>query len=338
MRGFTMILVVAYHVSQMAFMEPQKSSSAMSFFVLFRMPLFFFVSGFLAYKSRAHWSGGELCRLVGKKMRIQILPTVVFLCAYLIIRGKTDFCDGFMQAMASPTKFGYWFTWTLLHMFIIYYLFAFVEQRLRWRSCIPIILLWVASVVVYETTYMPKSFTYYKESFFNYSSLVQLIRYFQFFLLGNIVHRYWTRSQRIMDSKWFLPTVVILAFICCADIFKWHTLTGVWTNLPRTASMYLLLMIVVMFFRHYQHWFTREHRTGKVLQYIGVRTLDIYLLHYIFLPVMPMIGPWFKSARPNFVIDLTLSVVVALLVIAFCLITSHVLRISPFFKKYLFGK
>ena len=49
MRGFTMILVVAYHVAQMGFDQSIKHSSSLSFLMLFRMPLFFFVSGFLAY-------------------------------------------------------------------------------------------------------------------------------------------------------------------------------------------------------------------------------------------------------------------------------------------------
>ena len=48
MRGFTMLLVVAYHVAQFGFGENEKTSAALPFLVLFRMPLFFFVSGFLA--------------------------------------------------------------------------------------------------------------------------------------------------------------------------------------------------------------------------------------------------------------------------------------------------
>ena len=55
MRGFTMILVVAYHVAQFGFVENEKSSAALPFLVLFRMPLFFFVSGFLAYASGMDW-------------------------------------------------------------------------------------------------------------------------------------------------------------------------------------------------------------------------------------------------------------------------------------------
>ena len=78
MRGFTMILVVAYHVAQMGFLQPVKQSSSMSFLMLFRMPLFFFVSGFLAYKASLTWKFETFLSLLGKKIRIQIIPTVVF--------------------------------------------------------------------------------------------------------------------------------------------------------------------------------------------------------------------------------------------------------------------
>ena len=77
MRGFTMILVVANHVSQSGFAQDVKLSSSLSFLILFRMPLFFFISGFLAYKASQVWDIPNLFRLVGKKMRIQIIPTVV---------------------------------------------------------------------------------------------------------------------------------------------------------------------------------------------------------------------------------------------------------------------
>ena len=40
LRGFTMIMVVAYHVCQQGFLLEPKVSSSMPFLVLFRMPLF----------------------------------------------------------------------------------------------------------------------------------------------------------------------------------------------------------------------------------------------------------------------------------------------------------
>ena len=78
LRGFTMILVVAYHVAEMGFGESWRHSSSMPFLVLFRMPLFFFVSGFLAYRASQVWNLSNLGSLLWKKIKVQTIPTVVF--------------------------------------------------------------------------------------------------------------------------------------------------------------------------------------------------------------------------------------------------------------------
>ena len=78
MRGFTMILVVMFHVSTQSFCQLDNSSSSTPFLLLFRMPLFFFVSGFLVYKPTFEWEIKKYISLVAKKVRIQLLPTIIF--------------------------------------------------------------------------------------------------------------------------------------------------------------------------------------------------------------------------------------------------------------------
>ena len=105
MRGFTMILVVAYHVAQFGFDQTVKHSSSLSFLMLFRMPLFFFVSGFLAYKASAEWNLSSLFNMLAKKFRVQIIPTVVFfLFACVAIYPK--FIPALESCLALPTKGG----------------------------------------------------------------------------------------------------------------------------------------------------------------------------------------------------------------------------------------
>ena len=91
-------------------------------------------------------------------------------------------------------------------------------------------------------------------------------------------------------------------------------------------------------FRSYQQYFTKLTVIGASLQYIGRRTLDIYLIHFFFMPNVPIIGMFFDKYRHNFVLDTTISVAMALLIIGFCCISSNILRVSPFFKKWLFGR
>ena len=340
MRGFTMILVVSYHVAQFGFGESEKISASLPFLVLFRMPLFFFVSGFLAYKSTWLWTPRSFVSLTWKKLKVQVLPALLFLCVFLVLKGRLPFVEGFMKCMHSPTKGGYWFTWVLLQMFLIYYIVAAIFQRMGKKvEHIAIFGLWIASLVASLSLYMPQEFgKWYKTDFMMYSSFYEALKFFQFFLMGNLVHRHWQQVQRLFDGRWFFPLITVLAFFCCADLFKWHSLKLEWTNLPNMLAMYTLMFIVVIFFRHYQQYFTQQTRVGKGLQYIGTRTLDVYLLHFILLPKIPQVGAWLNANHPNFVIDIVLSVSVALIIIAFCLLVSNILRMSPLFKEYLFGR
>ena len=358
LRGFTMLLVVTNHVALKSFGMQIRWSAALQFFLLFRMPLFFFISGFLAYKASRIWNAHTLGELTLKKLRVQIIPTAVFFLLFLAMIPTTPFIDSLNEALASSMKAGYWFTLVLLYMLLTFYLFSYVESKIfreyegtgaRGRENTPappilIILLFIISLCLFETCYLPRQFSWalghkgQPNAFMNYSSLVEMIRYFPFFLYGAIVHRYWDRAQRLMDSRWFFPLVVLLALITTLEVIKWHTLRMEWASLPHTLAMFLLLTMVFMFFRHYSDFFSDKTALGRGLQFIGRRTLDIYLLHYFFLPKLPMVGEFFRVNRHNFILDTTAALAVALVVVAFCVVTSQLLRVSPFLKKYLFGR
>lgn len=345
LRGFTMILVVTNHVALKSFGMQIRWSAALQFFLLFRMPLFFFISGFLAYKASRLWDARTLRELSLKKMRVQLIPTILFFLLYLAMIPSAPFLDSLQEALASGMKAGYWFTLVLLYMLLTYYLFSYVESKClpRRLSWIPITFLFVVSLCLFETCYLPRYFSWalgYKgepNAFMNYSSLVEMIRYFPFFLFGTMVHRYWDRAQRLMDSSWFFPVVTVLAVVCTLEVIVWHNLRLAWASFPHTLAMFLLLSMVFMFFRYY-HDFFEQTRFGQSLQFIGRRTLDIYLLHYFFLPKLPMVGEFFRVNRHNFILDTTASLAIALLVVAFCVLASNILRVSPFLKKYLFGR
>ena len=358
LRGFTMLLVVTNHVALKSFGMQIRWSAALQFFLLFRMPLFFFISGFLAYKASRIWNAHTLGELTLKKLRVQIIPTAVFFLLFLAMIPTTPFIDSLNEALASSMKAGYWFTLVLLYMLLTFYLFSYVESKIfrgyegtgaRGSENTPappilIILLFIISLCLFETCYLPRQFSWAMghkgppNEFMNYSSLVEMIRYFPFFLYGAIVHRYWERAQRLMDSRWFFPVVVLLALITTIEVIKWHYFRLEWASLPHTLAMFLLLTMVFMFFRHYSDFFSDKTVLGRGLQFIGRRTLDIYLLHYFFLPKLPMVGEFFRVNRHNFILDTTAALAVALVVVAFCVITSQLLRVSPFLKKYLFGR
>ena len=106
--------------------------------------------------------------------------------------------------------------------------------------------------------------------------------------------------------------------------------------LCRTVIGFLGLLIVYNTFRVYQDSFTADKKIGKALQYIGKRTLDIYLLHWFFLPVLPQLGNVLSDGK-NMALELLLGGGLSLVVVGLCLVISNVLRTSPMLAKYLFG-
>lgn len=359
MRGFTMLLVVAYHVSINGYMESPKASTYLSTFVLFRMPLFFFISGFFSYSTKVAWSLQTLGSLTLKKLRIQMLPTVIFFSLFVVVF-RPHFWEGCLEFLHKDTKGGYWFTYILLLMFVLYYLFAYGEsllkryiRRHRWGSLsrrqsvwqkarrydwLPITLLWLVWLAAYATWFMPSWFKYPKSDFMQWSSFGQVIQFFHFFLAGNIVRRYWSRFQRLFDSKWFAPFVIALAVVTLCEFLKWKTLRMQWTNLPRTLCMYSLMTVVILYFRHYAEAFSKQTVIGRTLQYIGVRTLDIYLIHVLFVPQMAFVGAWLKTMHYNFALDLSLSFLGAFVITGLSIMASNIIRISPLLKYYIFGR
>lgn len=99
---------------------------------------------------------------------------------------------------------------------------------------------------------------------------------------------------------------------------------------------YCGLLIVYSFFRRHQANFTQAKPLGKALQYVGRRTLDIYMLHYFLLPHLPEVGEYLLSA-PNSVLELSVGITLSLLVTGICLVISNVLRLSEPLSHYLFG-
>ena len=152
---------------------------------------------------------------------MQIIPTAVFFLLFLAMIPTTPFIHSLNEALASSMKAGYWFTLVLLYMLLTFYLFSYVESKIfrgyegtgaRGRENTPappifIILLFIISLCLFETCYLPRQFSWAMghkgppNEFMNYSSLVEMIRYFPFFLYGAIVHRYWDRAQRLMGSS-----------------------------------------------------------------------------------------------------------------------------------------
>lgn len=125
MRGFTMLLVVYSHILLFGYADllirEDEILSFNRFFIAFRMPLFFFISGFILFKGGIIWNFSACYNFLKKKAKIQLIPTFFFLALYAFF-----FDYSISDSLVDSYKFGYWFTLTLFEYFLCYILYRYV--------------------------------------------------------------------------------------------------------------------------------------------------------------------------------------------------------------------
>lgn len=342
LRGFTMILVVFSHVEISGMgMEPGYTG-VNDLLRIFRMPLFFFVSGFIAYRPDESWNWGYYRGNMLKKLRVQVIPMLFFGLIYAVFyyshsQGETP-SNSVGVFFNDAQKLGYWFTEVLLGMFIIYFTVSLALNRCRLavrQSVLAALAIGMFALAYGSTTQFANN------RLANWFCLYYLFLYFQFFFFGNLVSCYRERVFRWFENQYVSGAVLLLfaglyAYYCTRyDVQQDYIVTHV-SKLTAEAIRFLGIITVVMVFRHFERFFSTETRIGRGLQYIGQRTLDIYLIHYFLIPSLPALGLYFGLGG-NMVLETTTAVALSLLVIAFCLIISNIIRISPFLAYWLLG-
>lgn len=319
LRGFTMILVVLMHVELFGFGVYFTETTFGEIMVSFRMPMFFFVSGYIAYKASAVWSRSYYWANLNKKAVIQIIPTIFFFSLYCIVMGINP-----IEWYLSKGFDWYWFTFTLFEMFVVFYTASFVMKRYVDVVMIAVSVLGVIMVALYPDLDV-------------YSEFANFLRYVQFFTLGILAKKYNARFLTLLNTD-VLKAIAILIFIMCIVIVAktdWIIAKGgLYSMFIRMIARYAGIFIVFAFFAHKAHFFDKDNAFNRCLLFIGRRTLDIYLLHYFFIPNFLNLEGIIKA---NVVTEVVLSLLITLVIVGLCLLVSEVIRSSNLLGHYLFG-
>ena len=319
MRGLTMLLVVYDHLSLLFIGNPTLRCEIYDYWIFnnlfreFRMPLFFFVSGFVLYKASRIWNFPEIKSFFKKKLPVQLLFPFVCMCCCLWVTGMHTFDE----AIFKSDKGGYWFTFVLLEYYAMYIILELIPLKGKWKDimmvaagcCVVLFALGFRHIIPVDIATL-LSIPHWK--------------FFIYLVLGVLAHKHFPKFERIMDND-----IVIIACIAMMLV----------VNILNHGQLILGLpgvLLVFAFFRHYQATFTEEHALGRVMQYVGRHTLDIYLLHWFFMP-----GEGLAAYRQYFcgsaMLQLVCTLICSAVVIAMTLVISNVLRLSPFIAHYCFG-
>ena len=319
MRGFTMILVVFAHICHFCFGDSRMGFNAV--FILFRLPCFFMISGWL-FESVAMRPFKEVVR---HKAMVQLVPTFIF----LLLLAPPPF---FFHQLGT-LKGGYWFTFVLFEFFILYMVIIRISKK--WSSLFAI-------AITIGTFLYARYFNAIRSSAEGYQLWmidalgflsVTTWRLFIFFYLGTWVKRNFDSFVRWTNK----PVVIALITMVFSLIASTSHHDDLLFEMFRFYAGGISGMIMVFtFFRLSAGWLKKWH-LSKPLQYVGTRTLDIYLLHYFFLPRFLMSYTAQLKAYDSQFVEFVVILAVSLVVLLLSLLASYVLRLSPFLAHYLFG-
>lgn len=331
MRGTSMILVVLEHVLLMMGI-PTTTTPLGAVLSTFRMPLFFFVSGFFAYKLSSKWNVNFTKLVLKKKIQAQIIGTIFFyslfhLCFHNDIFEWID--NGFGW---------FWFTIVLFQMFLIYLAFSIIEKTIGNKMIVNISLP-VLSIVLFIIHVKGTNVDF---KLWNVLSWFNLCYYFQFYAFGIFAKKYNHIFLRIITSKYF-KAIAIVSFIVL--LLLSFGMNGLVRNYNRQIAniiealfvRYAGLIVIFIFFYTYRNWFEHETPIVSSLKYIGKRTLDIYMLHMFFVPEMRWMGSYFLHGTNLIIIQLIATLSISICVVGVCLLTSLLFRSSSVLEEWLFG-
>lgn len=324
MRGFSMIVVVFGHV-MLSMGLGGYDSFLNSILLTFRMPLFFFVSGFFSYRVLSWWTKNRVLDILKRKVQAQVICTFAFLSLFLYVtEGKVTFEYGLC---------GYWFTIVLFQMYILYLLLALLSRLIHCKIVFPglvvLSLLGIACLALYHQHF-------WAWDFFNW---MNLCKYLQFFTLGLFCSKHRTFIFRILGSNLF-RLIIIVGWTAC--MILWYN-AGFKTSFPIIYSFihdiavrYFALSTVVMLFYSARDFYSKDSRTSSTLKFIGQRTLDIYMIHYFFIPNLSFLKEWLNNGN-MLVLQLIVALIITSVIVMLCLLISSILRKTTYLQQWLFG-
>ena len=359
MRGFTMILVVYSHVCN--FCLGDRSMAFNDVLFLFRLPCFFFISGWLFQGTWGRVPQGiqgtipcmTVWSIIKHKFMVQIVPTLIFL---FLLSPPPAYFHQF-----GAFKGGYWFTFALFYFFVIYMLMSWPFRHRQGRRSDIIMLLLTLTISMsaywYDINYHRLQLSFatphsQRENFHLSIFTFQLVadtlgllsfvvwRYYLFFFLGTLARKYFPQFLKL-TSNGKIMALIVICFLVISQIPQSDIFLREYFKFSIGGILGMTMIFVLFRYLYtssiFPHPSSFLHLPSSILKFVGTRTLDIYLLHYFFLPefLLPHATPLLATI-PSLLLPLVV-LIVALVVVVFCLATSYLLRLSPFLGRYLFG-
>lgn len=258
MKGLAILIVVFAHVYLFTF--DMGDTLVYKFCASFEMPLFMFISGFVAYL--APNLGGAISKKLKRRFFSYLFPAFVVtyalsLFGYLVL-GNRD-----IDVVATLIG-GLWYL-KALAIFVCLQAIVVRFKHLYGE---------LAFIAVLECLFFVgwKTVPFLHQLF----CLEHCFFFYPFFMLGYYFRRY--KLVECLERKNWIFTISLIAFICLLNVdFAFHPLRFLSERIVRPTCS--ILVITYLFAKRENE----ENKLERWLNVIGTKTLDIYMYHGSFL-------------------------------------------------------
>lgn len=327
LRGIAMLLVVLGHTMS-GCTENSESSLVYNIIWSLQMPLFMLISGYVTKFSRKVDSGRALRSYLGKRTLSYLLPWAMF--TFLVrglIMGHESFLD--IKYIVYHMDSGYWFLFSLWTIAVIFGIAQFVSEKVFKKDGLKILGtmafcavgagVLVAVALVFGLSFLCIKLTLYYIPF-----------YLAGFLYGKIQsnEKYAENLGLISEVAVAISFVVYLLLITRNNTFESEdSIVGI--GLRAVISLLGCISVCGIASK-----MVKGGLVSKFFAYIGANSLEIYLVHYMFLSLIQLtIKPEISTA-----FGIAVTVCNFIITVLLTLVFSKVIGSNKYLKFFLFGK
>ncbi|MCM1036434.1 MAG: acyltransferase [Bacteroides sp.] len=281
LRGILMLLVVMVHVDNCSF-GPYFDLAINEQLSWVRMPLFFFISGFLSYSTG--YTPSVFIRRLSNRVICQLYPTVILFAAFL-----KCFDIPLLAGIDNLYKQGFWFTYAVFVHFCILAVICLAMNKYM-RSCrvswlVPAVLAAAATCTLYEQS--PVITHFHDSPLYLRLSLPLVAKMLPYFLIGATVKALYAGIDTHIITHRRGPAIVavILTGTIAARYLSDSSLVGTCCSGMIACGIFLTAAIIA------SKTPRTDHPSARILAHVGRTTLPIYLLHFFIVDKLYFIIP-----------------------------------------------
>lgn len=317
LRGISMNMVVYYHINDTIFNNYGTIIS--NYFGNVMLPLFFFISGFFAWKNKI----GNNYRFIINKITELVIPAIICMSIWDI-----SFDRNIIEAFFDNYKNGYWFTIVLAEMLIIMHIInrTLINKSKKYKNIVLLLIVIILNIIVK----INQLYLFTDNELLRFFSSFLFFLYFQFFIFGCLFKINFNSIIHILEHyKMFFP---ILFFIYCS-LLKYD---GYYQSCVRS---YINVIFLFYLFYYYKNNLNNFYPT-KIMLILGKYTKQIYFIHYFLL-----FGLMYNFSSINYItnliniplLELIINGILSLIICFVCIYISKAVRISLYMNNMLFG-